>query len=602
MKYRILGPLDVSIRGHQLVLKGVRGPTFLASLLVNVGRVVSIERIVSTLWSDEPPATAWHQVLNLASGMRRALERAGAPGTLSRTQGGYRISVDPETIDVVQFDTLAVTARRLVADGRPDAAVAAFDEALVLWRGPALSGLRGSLVDSAAQTIEERRRVVIEERAEAQLTLGRYEEVINSARALLTEEPYRQRAAGLLMRALHHCGRTPEALEVYGEVRSRLVDQLGLEPGADLRSVHKSVLEPVKSETVRSSSRITVRVPAELPADASGFVGRSDLLAEVGTGSALIVGQAGVGKTALAVHWGHLHRERFPDGQLYVDLRGYHRDVPVSPCEALARFLRALGVDDGSVPAGVESATALYRSLLSDRRILVVLDNAGSAEQVRPLLPSGTGARALITSRMTLSGLVAREGVRLTFLDPLSHEESQRLLTGLVGAERIRADPDAARQLVELCGRLPLALRIAAANLIGDPALRLGDHVLALRSNRLAALAIDGDPEATLEYAFTLSYQRLTEPQRHLFRRLALLARADFTVGAVSAMTGEPELVTARLLQQLQRSNLIERRGTGSFRIHDLMRAFAHSKLANRDVVASGLTRDDPRSLTVSLP
>jgi len=365
----------------------------------------------------------------------------------------------------------------------------------------------------------------------------------------------------------------------HDELRRSVGPQGHVEAGARQKS------PPRVDRTALADGRT---VPAELPRDTAAFVGRDEQLAaltgELSAGAdshprpIVVSGPAGVGKTAVAVHWGHRQRESFPDGQLYVDLRGHANGEPVSPIVALAAFLRALGVAGDDIPSGLNEAAAFFRSTVADRSLLVVLDNAHSPDQVRPLLPGGPGTFALITSRDKLSGLIVRDSARPVPVDHFAPEESSTLLNRLLETPRPGMRPEDTGRLAEHCAHLPLALRIAAANLVLEPRLTVPNYLESLRSDRLSTLSVDGDPESAIESTLSHSYRGLTEPERELLRRLALVAGPDFTLGAAAALSTEPS-ATARVLLRLQNTHLVELHIPGRFRLHDLVRLFVEKRL-----------------------
>ncbi len=606
MEFRILGPLEAHAGGRALNLGGLRQRRILAALLLHANRPVSLGRLVASAW-DEPPPTADRQVRNRIAALRAILTRAG--GVIETYDDGYRLRVAPGGLDAWEFDRLVEEARLAARSGDPAAALKLLRAALALWRGPALADVRpsrpagggpagdrlegaaagepagggpaGDRLEGAAAAYDERRLAAIEDRVELDLAAlehraGVDDGLIEELRVLVAEHPLRERLVGQLMTVLDRAGRRAEALAVYRELADRLSAELGIDPSPELRRRHDAVLKSPES------SERTVR-PAQLPADVSAFTGRHEDLATLdriladgyAEGAVLIsavAGTAGVGKTALAVRWAHRVRDKFPDGQLYVNLRGYAPAPPVRPIDALAGFLRALGVPAERVPTDTAAASAAYRDLLADRRVLVLLDNAASADQVAPLLPRTAGCLVLVTSRDHLSGLAA-SGIRLDVLAP---DESLALLTTVLGDDRVGAEPAASAELARLCAHLPLALRIAAANLAGAPAQRVAEYVDELRAdNRLAALAVDGDQRAAVRAAFDLSYAALPPPARRLFRLLGLVPGPDLTPAASAALAGVPAHDARELLERLARAHLIDRRDAGRYTIHDLLRLYA---------------------------
>ncbi|MBB6036608.1 AfsR/SARP family transcriptional regulator [Phytomonospora endophytica] len=547
-------------------------------LLLDNKRVVPTERLIAALWDEDPPATARQQTQNLASAMRRDLAALGAPVLLDAVPGGYRIAVDDDQLDASVADAHAARARAEAAAGRRESALARFEQALALWRGPALAGLSGPVIEAAALRLDEARLALREECEETRLALGRHDEVIAATRALLTEQPYRQRTVATLITALDHSGRTSEALETYRMFRERLGDELGIDPGPEIKAAHLAVLRPETPPPPTTPAVVpaTPSAPAELPADIPGFVGRDTELAALdnldGHGLAVISGPPGVGKTALAVHWGQHNRSRFPGGQLHVDLRGHHSAEPALLIDVLWRFLRTLGAN-GELSPDVEEAAAAYRSMVADRALLVVLDNVATADQVRLLLPGGRASLALVTSRDNLSGLIARDGARPVRLRSLSDTDAVGLLAHVLGPEIADGEEGALRRLSELCGGLPLALRIAAANVLsqGDPT--IAAYIDRLERDRLGGLAVDGEPDTAVDAMLRLSYEALGTTERMLFRRLGLISRGAFGNDLATVLLGADASVP---LRRLLSQNLVETQSPGCYRLHDLVQDYAH--------------------------
>jgi len=475
MRFQVLGPLRIWDGARWSLLPAAQQRVVLAVLLANVGRVVSADQLIDEIWGTEPPRSALATVQVYVSRLRKMLGWA-VRGPLLTFDRGYQLTIDDGDIDAQVFDGLLAAGRREVVAGRHDEAVEQLSRALALWRGPALADVPSSpMVGAEAMRLERCRLSAMEERFGALLQLRRHADIVDELQAVVRQHPMRERLWAQLMRALYRSGRRGEALAAYREARRLLVAELGLEPGPELRDTHRAVLDddprlaapppPVGPERV---------VPAQLPADVAGFTGREtelgrlDALADEparagqrrqgDTGpTAMVVcavaGTAGVGKTALAVHWAHRVRDRFPDGQLYVNLRGYASGAPLRPIEALARFLAALGVRAERVPAQVDEAAALFRSLVTGRRMLILLDNANHPDQVRPLLPGEARCLVVVTSRDRLDGLVARDGAARVTLDVLRPAAARRLLTRIVGPDRVDAEPDAVAELARLRGR-----------------------------------------------------------------------------------------------------------------------------------------------------
>jgi DNA-binding SARP family transcriptional activator len=576
MEYRVLGPLELYAHGRAQVLPGPRAERILAALLCQPDRIVELNRLIEAVWGDDPPETARRQVQNQVAALRAVLTPLG--GFIDTGDSGYRIRVGPGELDAAVFDDL-------VDRGRAAADAAVLRRALALWRGPAFAGLAdGPMVATEAQRLAEKRLAALEECIELELAAGRYAETADELAGLVAEHPRRERFVGQLMTARYRGGRAADALAAYDALAARLDDELGIDPSPMLRRLREAI---ERGEPEPASARVAAPAitPAQLPADAVGFTGRTvdlarldSLFSDGQTRSTVIIsaiaGTAGVGKTALAVHWAHRVRDKFPDGQLHVNLRGYAQTPPVRPIEALASFLRALGVAAGKVPAEVDAAAALYRGLLAGKRVLVLLDNAAGAEQVRPLLPASPGSLALVTSRDALADLVARDDATRIRLDVLTPDDAIDLLHRLIGAARAHAEPDAVAELARLCAYLPLALRITAANLADTE--RVADYAARLAAgNRLAALQVDGDEQAAVRAAFDLSCAALPAPAQQLFRLLGLHPGPDVTAAAAASLVGRPVDEVRSPLDDLVRAHLLTELPGGRYGSHDLLRAYA---------------------------
>ncbi|WP_235921769.1 AfsR/SARP family transcriptional regulator [Lentzea tibetensis] len=548
-----MGPVTVLGPAGPVRPAGQKQASVLAALLLSPNRVVPEDRLIDLTWGEQAPRSARGRLQVHVSDLRKLL---GAD-VITRSSSGYAIEVGPGARDLDVFDAVVADARGLTGA----AAVARLHEALELWTGTPLDGVSDELAELERPALVERRLAVVEELHELRIAEGQPAETVADLRKLVDEHPYRERLRAALMLALHRCGRAAEALEVYAQGHELLVSELGIEPGPALRDVQLRILRGEDQAPVT-----TVR-PAELPLAARGFAGRANELAALDSGDDgvwVITGTAGVGKTALAVRWAHDARDRYPDGQLYVNLRGFDADdEPLSPTAALAQLLRALGAS----PSETDDQSGLFRSLLADRKALVVLDNARDAAQVLPLLPS-TG-RVLVTSRHRLGDLVARTGARSLALTQLPGHDSHALLTSALGADRVAAEPAAAAELAEVCGHHPLALRIAAANVGASIAATVAE----LRGDPL--LALDGAELGAVATAFSLSYQALPADQQRLFRVLGIVPGPDFTPHAASALLDVGTGVATRLLRGLAAANLVEAHAPGRYRFHDLVRRYA---------------------------
>ncbi|MGB3444400.1 MAG: BTAD domain-containing putative transcriptional regulator [Actinophytocola sp.] len=494
LRFRLLGPLELAVSTDSAgsdwtVIGSTKRRALLAALLVRAGEPLRVDQLVEELWGARPPDSATTQVHQNVMWLRRAM--GDEQGRILVTDGhGYRLDVTEDQLDIGLFDDLARRGLAAFHDGDPESAADLLRRGLGLWRGNPLSDVPATeLVAAAAARLTERWLDTWETAVDAELACGRHETVVADLIQQVEVHPLRERPWRQLMIALHRTGRQAEALATFQRVRQTWVTELGEEPSAELRRLHQQILAPAE--------RI---VPRQLPV-APGFVGRAAELSQLGGGSTtatVLVGGAGVGKTALALHWGALTADRFPDGQLYADLRGFDRRPPLAPAEVLARFLAALGVP---VPDGEDERAAVYRTTLADREMLVVLDNARDPDHVRPLLPGPSPAEVLVTSRDDMRGLVATHGVHRVTLGPLRPGDATELLSTVLGPE----DTEFA-ELAELCDHLPLALRIAAANLSARPQQTVGALVDALRGGDvLAELSVAGDPTVGLRAALDLS-------------------------------------------------------------------------------------------------
>ncbi|GGU25162.1 AfsR/SARP family transcriptional regulator [Lentzea flava] len=584
MDFGILGPIQARDSGVRLELGGVRGQKVLAALLLAPNRVVPLTHLVDVVWDGEPPSTGKHQIQKSVGDLRAAL---GVPGMIVTDGPGYRIVLGSATLDVITFERHVATAQTV----EPAEAVRLLRTALALWRGPALAGLNGQVLRVEAERLDERRIAVAQQCFALQLELGQHEQVITELSALVAANPFREQLVEQLMIALYRSNRQADALELYDRTRRLLADELGVDPGRSLRAAHQAILNQ-DSETVH----VTQKAPAQLPADLARFTGRKSSLDELDAGLAqstvmitVISGTAGVGKTALAVHWAHRVRDRFPDGQLYLNLRGFDDAPATTPAEALTQLLRGLGVEPDRIPGEADEQASVLRSVLANRRVLILLDNAANEDQVRPLLPGAPGCAVIITSRNDLRGLTALDDARRVELDLLTPDEAQTLIHRVLGAARGGAEPEAVADLAALCGHLPLAIRIAAANLACRPHDKIADAVADLaRGDRLAQLAISGDRRAAVTGAFELSLKSLPAEAALLFRRLGLLPRNDFTAHTASVLMGGDDV--RPLVAALESASLIEPHTRGRFRVHDLLHLYARELAASdEDAGKTGL-------------
>lgn len=580
MEFGVLGPLRLVVEGNDVELEQPMLRRLLALLLCEANSPVSAEALADALWETKPPASARKTLQLYVHRLRRKL---GDPARVVHGPAGYRLVVEPGECDADEMRRLVEQAHATVDPARR---AGLLRDALALWRGVPLAEFADvPAVLTMSDALTDRRLAVLGERVDVDLELGRHDELVAELTEVVARHPWHERFRAQLMLALYRCGRQADALVTYQQAREVLRDELGVDPGEALCTRYQQVLraDPALDLPARPSRPR----PAQLPAAPRDFSGRADELGEldavVAGGPALvtisaIAGAAGVGKTALALQWAHRRRADFPDGQLYVDLRGASAAEPVDATHALGEFLRALGVPAEHVPQNRDSAAGLYRSLVADRRVLVLLDNAHNVDQVRPLLPGTPTTVTVVTSRSRLAGLIAINGARRLLLAPLRPHESHELLATLLGGDRVGAEPDAAAAVAQACGHLPLALRIAAANLLDQPRLLLADFAAELARNRLSALAVADDDQAAVRSVFALSYERLEPAARRLFRRLGLVPDLDVTPQAAAALDAIDAGESTRLLEVLYDAHLLHCRTAGRYGFHDLIGWYARER------------------------
>ncbi|MEE6262820.1 AfsR/SARP family transcriptional regulator [Plantactinospora sonchi] len=612
----VLGPLEVTVDGNPVDLGGPRQQVVLAALALEANRPVPVSRLLDIVYGAAPPSTSRVQVQICVSALRRLFAEHGCGDDVIATRSqGYALQVPDTQVDLRRFGDLAAQGRRFRDERRLDRAVECYRRALAQWRGPALDGLVNPLLRPAADRLDEQRISLIEDCVELELELGRHHDLIAELTALVEEHPMRERLHGQLMLALYRSQRQAEALVVYRRARRALVDELGIEPGTELQRLEQDILTgnarldpPEPAEPPRTgpaqpaATGPLLPVPAAprlLPTDIADFTGRAEQAEAIErhlTGTRedrtrlavpvlVASGMAGVGKTTLAVHVAHRLSDRYVDGQLFIDLRG-QTTRPVDPNRVLERFLRVLGVPGTALPETLEERAEMYRHLVSGRRILVVLDNANDEGQVLPLLPGTPSAAVLVTSRSRLAGLPGTGHVEVGLLDP---HHSVELLTSVAGPERMRTEPAAAAELAELCGHLPLALRVAGARLATRPQWavsqlveRLGNETRRLNELNHGVLGIRA--------SISLTYDSLPEQARRLFRRLALLDFPHFSGWVAAALLDQPGTAAQDVLDDIADAHLLETTGSArgvhsQYRFHDLIRAFARERLAAEEPV-----------------
>jgi DNA-binding SARP family transcriptional activator/tetratricopeptide (TPR) repeat protein len=592
MDLRLLGTVELWHDGRPVPVSAPMQRAVLAALALRAGGVVSVDTLIEQLWGARPPRTASVTVRNYVQRLRRLL-----PEPVLRTQApGYRLAVRAEAIDVHRFEQLVQTGGHLVADD-PAAAVVQLRRALRLWRGPPMCDIGDvPLREAEDARLSDRYATATEDLARALLALEDHAEAGAVLSRLVAAHPLREQAYALLMVALYRSSRQAEALSAYRTIRGRLAREVGVDPGPELQRLQRKILtgDPGLATMTAASpdldprrGRRTSPRPAQLPAAVPTFTGRAahlrllDRVAAGELGSATIVaitGMAGVGKTALAVHWAHRARGQFPDGTLFADLRGFDpAAAPLAPNEVLDGFLRVLGVPPESIPSSLEERSALFRTQLDRLRMLVVLDNAATSEQVRWLLPASGGCLVVITSRSNLSGLATRHGAERVPVDVLPPEDALALLRLVLGPERVAAESNEAAELTRLCGGLPLALRLAAERASNHPHLTLADLRRQLNDEyeRLDLLAADDDATTAVRAAFSWSYRALPPPAARLFRLLGLHPGPEMCRSVIDALGCVSVSQSRRLLDTLTGLHLVQEVATDRYRLHDLLRVYA---------------------------
>jgi DNA-binding SARP family transcriptional activator/Tfp pilus assembly protein PilF len=669
MRFRILGPVEVQVDGSWSSISATKWRTMLAVLLLRAGEVVPTEQLIGEVWPEDTPATAINLISVYVLRLRRLIGDAEGQLLVTRSRG-YQLLADSGDVDAQRFDRLAGEGRAALSAGDSARAAELLSEALGLWQGGrALADVPDSpMISAAASGLEEARVEALELRINADLGCGRQAQVVAELRRLLSEHRLREGLWALLMRALYSSGRQAEALEAYAQAREVIADELGVDPGAELRQLHEQMLradagpgsqssatktaaadspfatlppvvragpvpagpvlsgvvvaqagtDPTGSATAQPGvaaepeAPVTGFVPsiaasqvAQLPADIPDFTGRVEhvqklrgLLAGPGRPDspgavvvAAVIGSGGLGKTTLAVHAAHLLRSQFPDGQLYANLHGAGPQ-PVAAGDVLARFLRDLGMDPKRIPVGEEERAAQFRSRVTDRRVLIVLDDAKDAAHVRPLLPGSASCAVLVTTRSRMPDLA---GSRFVDLDVLDAAEAWDMFAGIIGRARAEAEPEATRDVLNACAGLPLAIRIAGARLaargnwtVRNLARRLSDERRRLDELKTGDLAV--------RTCFEVSFASLPRGQAdgagpaHTFRLLGLWPGPSIGLAAAAALMGQPEEKVADALEELVDAQLLQSPAPDRYRFHDLLRAYAADR-ANAG--ETGAVRDD---------
>ncbi|MGP3999348.1 BTAD domain-containing putative transcriptional regulator [Streptomyces sp. 8N706] len=611
MRYRILGPLGLWRDGRQIPLAPAKWRMLLAVLLCDANQVVSTDRLVEELWGARPPSSVSKLLQGYVSRVRRALGDESGHVLVTHVHGyrahGYRLVVGPDEVDAHRFMELIKQGGQELDRGSAGTAAARLGEALDLWHDAPFADVPPTpAVEAEATRLAACRTQARELSIEARLRLGRHEAVLDELQALVAGHPLREGLRGQLMLALYRSGRQADALSAYRDLRRHLSEELAIEPGPSLQELHQRILTADPSlllapepppERTETAVRAPALVPRELPHIGTAFIGRtgeSSVLHKLLDGGggrqtviAAIDGTSGVGKSALAIHTAHQLADRFPDGQIYVDLHGATAGLtPLEPSEVLARFLSTLGVGDVAIPAGTEEAATKFRSLVADRRLLVVLDNAAGVDQVRPLLPAGPGCAVVITSREMLTTL---EGATHLHLGVMFHDQATALLERFVGPERIAAEPDSADAIIRMCGGLPLALRIVGARLAARPSWPLSAFVERLTDaqSRLDEIRV-GD--VSVRASFHASYDVICRSENPVdqaaaraFRLIGVVPGPNMSLPAAAALLGESGAQAEEALERLVDAHLLNSPGPARYQMHDLLRLFAREQVRTEE-------------------
>jgi DNA-binding SARP family transcriptional activator/tetratricopeptide (TPR) repeat protein len=601
---RILGPLELIAGDRALKIGGPREHVVLAALATRVNRVTSFDWLMDAVWAQDPPHTARGQIQSSISALRKLFTDAGLPDAIETHPSGYLLKLSESDLDAERFTKLVATAHRLIAERQTAEAAATLRAALNLWRGPAMDGVQSDSVRRAASVLDDARMTATEERVRLDLDLGKHEELIGELQTLIADHPWRERLYGSLMLALYRCGRQADALRVCRHARAILVEEMGIEPRQELRDLERAILNrdpaldlPAAPVRPRATERPGT-IPRQLPSSIADFIGREDHLADVkqvladerarSDGYAVpiiaISGRGGVGKSTLALRMAHELAGEFPDGHIYADLRGMTDEK--STWGLLARIMRALGVSGSVIPDDMAERVEMYRSRVAGKRLLIVLDDVTSEEQVLPLLPGSASCAVIVTSRARLVGLPAARQVDVGTFDATT---SMELLARIVGWPRLRAEPPAAAQLVNYCGGLPLALRIAGARLASRPQWRIAELTRRLKSEvrRLDELSHRG---LEVRSSIALTYRSLPEQAQRLFRLSAIVKAPDFPSWTAAALLDVDLMQAEDTLERLVDVRMLDTKrcadGQLRYGLHDLIRVYAQERLLESESVA----------------
>lgn len=594
VRFSVLGPVRLHRHGAEAGAGQPRQCAVLASLLLRAGRPVSLSKLVEDVWGDEAPPSAIGSVRTYVYRLRQALGEQ-SDSTVSLVDGGYLLHIKPDALDLNRFKETTARAREARGTGDLASAARLLREGLGMWKGVALAGVPGPFAEQQRHVLGELRLACAEEQLTCEVERGRYTEAAAELSALLAEHPLRERICSLLITALYGAGRQSEALTIYHTTSHLLRQRLGVSPSPELQHLHECILSgrfrlPQSANRPKSAPRTPPHVPAQLPAALPSLVGRereqeqverlvADAEATSSVAICMVGGLAGVGKTAFATTVAHRLADRFPDGQLFADLQGAGPEAePRDPTHVLEDFLQSLGARCEDMPETAQARGLMFRGLLANRRVLVVLDNARNTDQLRHLLPGGPGSMALVTSRMQLHSLVAAYQALPLTLMPLSQSDARSLLAGRLGAARTAAEPEAVDRIIRLTGQLPLALANVAARAAYRPQLRLAslaDEYEPPQHSTLDAFASDDDQALDVRESITRSYRLLDSETAALFRALSACPAPMFTASQVAELAGRPERQARQVLARLTRTHLVSEIGPGRYSWNRLVAAYA---------------------------
>jgi len=588
LKFRLLGPFEVWLGDRQLEIGPPKQRALLAALLLEVGRPLLAEDLGDAIWGKAQPGHPRKAVQTYVTRLRQYFEELRLGAVIHSAPDGYSIDLRPEQVDVWRFRQHLERASRMAEGGDLDGEADALADAVAEWRGEPLDGLPSELLRrEIAPRLREQWLQAMDRRFNLELGRGRHEQLIGEWFTVTARYPRRESSWIQLMTALHRSGRRSEALDAYHSARHHLATELGVDPGPVLQDLYTKALVGNVTATVGRAVAMPL-VPRQLPAKVSAFVGRTAELARLDallddlhrpvspTRVCVIAGMAGIGKTAMAIHWTRRVLDHFPDGQLWVNLRGFGQGQDVTPPQALAGFLRALGVQDSGIPLELDDRVSLYRSLVDGRRMLIVLDGASDADQVRPLVPGSPGCLVIVTSRSRLSGLVATEAAHSIVLTVLDRHEARSLLRSRLGGDRIRSQALATDDVIRSCAGLPLALVFVATKAATHPELGLHSLAAELREARGSPdrVAVE-DRAVEVRAVFSSSYRALSAPDAQLFRMLGLHPGPDVTVRALASLAGISVSRARSRLAELCNASLINEHEPGRYVFHHLLRVYA---------------------------